>query len=554
MARTAWLVVLSGALALTATGAAGQASQIYTREVIEAQRPERGPSVDDGAALSVPDQPRDQVAAGGPQFQLNGLAIEGSSVYGLAELDALVADLIGKPIDFAGLRAVTDRIEQLYRADGYLAVRAVIPAQRIQGGTVRVVIVEGSVSELVLRGELGRAEAEVRRLLEPLVGAKPLNSADAERALLLARDVPGVSLLAALRPKPSDTPGELVLLVEAALTPLDGFVSFSNFASEFAGPYIFTAGGGANSVVFSGDRLELVALTALDKGEQLLGQLAYEVPLGVDGLRFRIQGSNVVSETGSILQPLDIDYRSQVLRATIGYDVIRSRARTVTVAAGFEAIHQESNAAVRAIEIDEDLRVPFFSARIIENDFFGARLDAGTELRFGIDAFGANEEGDPNLTGLGDTDPQFVSAAFDVDYRRALPAGFSLQSRVLGQVSTGDLPTYERFSLGNYTIGRGYEPGALAGDHGVGLSLTLSYGFDIPELSWVTTPEAFGFFDIGRVWNDGEGDGLSSVGLGARWQMFDQVDAEVFVAVPVQSADIVDDDDVSGLFRVTTFF
>ncbi|MEM9145365.1 MAG: ShlB/FhaC/HecB family hemolysin secretion/activation protein [Pseudomonadota bacterium] len=554
MARQLSGAFLCGVLALVAGDAVGQASSIYTREVIEAQRPDRFGQQAADPGLAVPEAPLPDVATGGPQFQLNTLAIEGSSVYDAARLEALVADLVGKPIDFAGLKGATDRIERLYRDDGYLAVRAVIPAQRIEGGIVRVVIVEGTVAELQLRGELGRAEPQVRALLEPLVGAKPLRITDAERQLLLARDVPGISLLAALRPKPSDIPGQLVLLVEGALTPLDGFVSLSNFASDFAGPYVFTAGGGANSVAFSGDRLELVALTALDIGEQLLGQLTYQVPLAVDGLRLRVEGSNTVSETGDILEPLDIDYRSQVLRAGLEYDVIRSRARTVTVGGGFEAIHQESNAAISAIAIDEDLRVLYGQARLIEADLFGGRFDGSTELRFGVDAFGANEEGDPNLTGLGDTDPQFFSAAFDLNYIRPLPAGFSVQGRVLAQVSSGDLPTYERFSLGNYTIGRGYEPGALAGDNGIAGSLTLSYGLDLPQLPWVTTPEVFGFLDVGQVWNDGEGDGLSSLGFGARWQMFEQLDAEVFVAVPVDSSDIVEDDDVGGLFRVTTFF
>ncbi|MEO0621788.1 MAG: ShlB/FhaC/HecB family hemolysin secretion/activation protein [Pseudomonadota bacterium] len=555
MVRFASVMILSGMLAVTVTEAAGQASQIYTREAIEAQRPERlGTPTDQDATIAVPEAPQTPVPEGGPQFQLNGLAMEGSSVYDAARLDALMADLIGKPIDFAGLRAVTDRIERLYRTDGYLAVRAVIPAQRIADGVVRVVIVEGKVSALELRGDLGRSEPEVRRLLEKLVGQQPLQVSFAERQLLLARDLPGISLLAALRPKPSDVPGELVLLVEGALTPLDGFVSLSNFASEFAGPYVFTAGGGVNSVLFAGDRLEAIALTALDVGEELLGQIAYEAPLGIDGMRFRIEGSNAVSETGAELTPLDIDYRSQTLRASIGYDVIRSRSRTATIGGGLEAIHQESNSLIPAIEIDEDLRVLFGEARLIENNVLGGRLDASTELRFGLDILGANSEGDPNLTGPIDTDPQFVSAQFDFDYLRPLPAGFAMRARVQSQVSSGDLPTYERFSLGNYTIGRGFDPGALAGDHGVGLSLTLSYALDLPQVPFVASPEAFGFFDTGRVWLDGENRGLSSVGLGARWQMFEQIDAEVFVAVPVDDSDVIDSDDVSGLFRVTTFF
>ena len=556
MARRLCFACVAAAAVAAPGSVAAQTPQAFPREVLEPQvpRPPR-PEAQPGLQVTPPPVPG-APAAGGPSFVLEGLDIEGSSVYDPATLEALVADRIGQPVDFAGLRAITDRIEALYRDDGYLAVRAVIPAQRIAGGRGRVEIIEAAVREVVIQGELGRAEAEVRRILSRLVDLKPLRSADTERQLLLARDLPGVSLLAALRPREGEAPGELVLLVEGALTPVEGFVSFSNFASDFAGPFVATLGGSVNSLAFSGDRLQLVGLAALDPGEELLGQFTYDVPLVIDGLRLRVSASNSVSETGAELEPLDIDYRSEIIRAGLEYQLIRSRARSVSVGGGLEYVHQESNALIEAIAVDEDLRVLFLGADIVESDVFGGTLDAGVEMRHGLDALGANERGDPNLTGVGDTDPQFVSAGFDVFYGRALPAGFSLQSQVTAQVSSGELPTFERFSLGNYTLGRGFDPGAVSGDHGVAGGLTLNYALDLAELSFVTAPSLFAFAEGGRVWNDGAADslGLASVGAGARWQLFERVDVEAFVAVPVESSDGVDEDDVQGLFRVTTFF
>lgn len=549
----AWL---ASAVAAVPAAAIAQTPQPFPREILEPQVPEQPrPEVQEGLAVTPPPAP-EAPPPGGPTFVLEGLDIRGSSVYDAATLEALVADRIGEPVDFAGLRSITDRIEALYREDGFLAVRAVIPAQRIAEGRVRVEIIEAAIRDVVIRGELGRAEPEVRRILAELVDRKPLRSADTERQLLLARDLPGVSLLAALRPREGEAPGELVLLVEGALTPVEGFVSFSNFASEFAGPFVATLGGSVNSLAFSGDRLQAVGLAALDPGEELLGQLTYDVPLVLDGLRLRVSASNSVSETGGELEPLDIDYRSEIIRAGLEYQLIRSRARTVSVGGGLEYVHQESNALIEAIAVDEDLRVLFFEAGVVESDVVGGTLDAGVEVRHGLDALGANERGDDNLTGIGDTNPQFVAAGFDLFYGRALPAGFSLQSQVAAQVSSGSLPTFERFSLGNYTIGRGFDPGSVTGDHGVAASVTLSYAFDIPEIPNVSGTEVFSFVDTGRVFSEGidSSAGLTSWGLGARWQLFEQVSAEVFVAVPVQASDIVADDNPSGLFRVTTFF
>ncbi len=556
MARRQCLAVIAAGAILAPVASPAQTPQAFPREVLEPQVPQQPrPQVQEGLQVTPPPV-AEAPAAGGPTFTLEGLDVQGSTVYGAADFDALVADSIGQPVDFAGLRTITDRIEALYRDDGFLAVRAVVPAQRIAGGRVRIEVIEASVREVVIQGELGRAEPEVRRILSQLIDRKPLSSVDTERQLLLARDLPGVSLLAALRPRGNEAPGELVLLVEGALTAVDGFLSFSNFASDFAGPFVATLGGSVNSLAFSGDRLQLVGLAALDPGEELLGQLIYDVPLVVDGLRLRVSASNSISESGAELEPLDIDYRSEIIRAGLEYQLIRSRARTVSVGGGLEYVHQESNALIEAIEVDEDLRVLFFEAGLVESDVFGGTLDAGVEVRHGLNVLGANERGDDNLTGVGDTNPQFVSAGFDFLYGRALPAGFSLQSELSAQVSSGSLPTFERFSLGNYTIGRGFDPGSLTGDHGVAASVTISYALDLPEIPNVSGTELFSFVDTGRVFSEGLSGsaGLTSWGAGARWQLFEQVSAEVFLAVPVQASDIVQDDNPSGLFRVTAFF
>ncbi|MGF1445042.1 MAG: ShlB/FhaC/HecB family hemolysin secretion/activation protein [Pikeienuella sp.] len=486
---------------------------------------------------------------------LQGVAFVGATAYDEARLRELIADKLGRPVDFGGLREITDRIEALYRADGFLAVRAVIPAQRIQSGVVQIRIIEAQIADVVVRGDLGRAEPEVRALLEPLIGQRPLSAAAAERALLLARDLPGVNLLAALRARQGETPGELVLLVEGTLAAVDGFASVSNLASEFSGPTAFTAGAAVNSAFLSGDRLEAVGLTSLDIGEQVLGQFSYDFPTGIAGLRGVVEGSITYSETGGPLSELDLTYRSQIVRVGGEYTIIRSRARTVTAEGGLEVIHQTSDALFDPIEIDEDLRVFYAGGRVIEADLAGGLLDARLGLRVGVEALGASSEGDPGLTRGPQTDPSFVSAQFNADYRRALPLGLVLTGRASGQASTGNLPSLETFSLGNYTIGRGFDPGSLTGDHGLAASLELAYPLAILEIAPIAAPEAFGFVDTGRVWNDGGVDaGLTSLGAGARWQVFDRVSAEVFVAVPVQSSDLVQDDDIRGLFRLTTFF
>jgi len=368
--------------------------------------------------------------------------------------------------------------------------------------------------------------------------------------LLLSRDVPGVSLLAALRAKKSDHPGELTLLVDAVIDPYDGFLSISNLASEFAGPYVGTAGFGANSLVFSGDRTEAIVLSALKPSEQVLWQLSYSSPTGIDGLGINLSFSNSNSKPGGPISPLDIDYTSYFGEIELEYKLIRNRARTVILAAGLDAVNQDQDAVVPALAIDEDLRVLYGRARLIEADLGGGLLDANAMLRFGIPALGASDDDDRGVTG----DPQFVSFLTNVSYQRNLSERFTVRGDLRTQVSTGDLPSFEVFSLGNFTIGRGFEPGSATGDEGFAGSIELGYRPPIPPVPFVSGPEVYGFVDTGRVFSDGDDARLTSLGFGIRFTLFDKVDTDALIAVPVHSSDLINDDGVTALFRITAHF
>jgi len=90
------------------------------------------------------------------------------------------------------------------------------------------------------------------------------------------------------------------------------------------------------------------------------------------------------------------------------------------------------------------------------------------------------------------------------------------------------LLSFEYFSAGNYTVGRGYDPGALLGDRGYGSQLELRYGSRIPVSATRPAIEGYTFWDHALV---GHRDGsiivtqrefLDSIGGGARvnWNRF----------------------------------
>ena len=387
--------------------------------------------------------------------------------------------------------------------------------------------------------------------MTPLEGQKPILREQLERRLLLARDVPGTKLVSTLEALPGATkPGELLLSVNVVHDQFDAFATANNLAGDEAGPYIGTAGLAGNSIIFAGDRLQLVGLSTHQPGEQLLGQVSYSLPTGVEGLSASISFTNSISEPGDALELFDIDYRAHIGRASLDYALIRQRGRTLSLGLGFEAVHQTQNADFTQFSIDEDLRVLDFGMRLVERDFLLGQLDASANLRIGLPGLGASQDGDSGVTG----DPQFVSGIADARYTVLLRNDLALRTRILGQVSTGDLPSYEVLSLGNYTLGRGFEPGAASGDRGVAGSFELTYDTDLTLPPWVSRQQIYAFADLGIVFAEDNDAGIASVGLGTRWTLFDQFDADLFFAVPIASSELVDEDGVQAYFRTTARF
>ena len=89
------------------------------------------------------------------------------------------------------------------------------------------------------------------------------------------------------------------------------------------------------------------------------------------------------------------------------------------------------------------------------------------------------------------------------------------------------LLSFEQFSAGNYTVGRGYDPGALLGDKGLGTQIEVRYGSRIPVSVKRPAVEGYAFWDHTEVRSEGSvvipgREHLNSIGAGARvnWNRF----------------------------------
>jgi hemolysin activation/secretion protein len=237
-----------------------------------------------------------------------------------------------------------------------------------------------------------------------------------------------------------------------------------------------------------------------------------------------------------------------------GFPIIRRQTFNLNVTGGFDIINQTSRFGGAPFTRDR-LRVPFIR---IDYDAFdpqsivstlgytGAeprwRVGFGVELRHGIDAFGTSPDCRASalacLTG-GAVPPSRLTAD-----PTALVTRFSAiaEFRPRAQYAPNTLLSYEQFSAGNYTIGRGFDPGTLIGDSGVGVRGEVTLGSIVPQSRRKFAYQGYAFVDAAWVWNHDVTPGitdpqkLQSAGGGVRVVFGDRFLVDAGFAIPFDKA------------------
>jgi len=155
------------------------------------------------------------------------------------------------------------------------------------------------------------------------------------------------------------------------------------------------------------------------------------------------------------------------------------------------------------------------------------------EVRKGLNAWGASRRGDVNLSRV-NANPQATVLRVSLQTEARGPIGTSFGLTVLGQRSTSSLVTPEEFSVGNLTVGRGYDPGAAFGDSALGVGIEgrlkpFTVGKSVQA-------QPFVFYDRVKVWNEDpgapNGRTLESAGGGVHLLLAQRARLDLTYAVP----------------------
>ncbi|HET7085993.1 MAG TPA: ShlB/FhaC/HecB family hemolysin secretion/activation protein [Rhizomicrobium sp.] len=458
------------------------------------------------------------------RFRLNGLEIKGAVTLPAERFRPFYQALIGKEVSLSDILDVAAAIENEYRKAGYILVRAFVPPQRVADGIFSINVVEGFIANISLEGGSSGTRNRIRTYLEPAQASRPVQLAAIERAMLLANDLPGITAGGVLRPSP-DTPGASELVVTVPDKPVTGRVAIDNRGSRYSGLWSATADVAVNAVFDDEDQLEGILIGALDDSplRHGVGQLRYRRPVGDDGGELSVIGTITHGEPGSTLQSLDVLTDSWAAGPRFVFPWKRSRSESLLFEGGLTA--QEAKVDILGTHLSHDSwRVADVGVSYARSDFLGAAWTANLDIAQGLPVLGASDNGSLELSRFGGrVDFTKLSGGFHATW--LLPASFDLALTGQGQYALNPLLIGEQVAFGGTPIGRGYDPGALAGDHGLGGAIELRYDplLRTPGLQAV---EPYVFYDTAGVWNAQNigvpSASIASVGGGVRaWFDYD---------------------------------
>jgi hemolysin activation/secretion protein len=467
-------------------------------------------------------------------------------------------EFAGSERPVAALCEVRDRAASILRGLGYLAA-VQVPPQRIDAnGTVHMDVLAAKLVEVQLRGETGPSERLIAAHLEKLTEREWFNSRDAERSLLLLEDLPGYDVRLVLR-SAGRAPGEVVGDVVIVRRPVEAVVGAQNLGARSTGREGAFAALTLNDLIGLGDRTTVTAYTTLDWDEQQIVSLAHDLALNADGLR--LGGSVLFGWSKPDLGGAPFETDTFTAEGHLSYPLLRRQDHSLIASGGLEVIDQDLSFGVTRLSQDK-LRVLFlhFDHELVARDSIRGyrgfsvrepewRSAFSLELRKGIDGLGASGDCDPLSNCLPPNlpisnfaaDPSaFVARLEGTIEARPVPA-VTLAIRPLAQVSDAPLLSYEQVSLGNYTIGRGFEPGVALGDSALGAAFELRYGSLYPRSANAFALEPFAFLDVARAWVDDAANApdprrVLSAGAGLRGRWGDKVDFGVLLAFPLEPA------------------
>jgi len=424
-----------------------------------------------------------------------------------AELQAVVADTVGRELDFAGLEQLATRVTGFLKGKGHFLARAYLPRQDMTDGVLEIALLEGRIDGRDGKGKPfvvvadGKTPLRINSSVLEAIAANSIRAGataheeDLERPMLLINDLPGISAHASLEPGEEEDSTRVVITAQEG--PLfGGNVWVDNYGNRDTGELQSNLAVQLNDPLHLGDQLSLTGThtRGLD-----LGRLSYSLPIGSQGLKLNAAISDmnyeIIRGTGKVA---GLEGSSLTSSLGLSYPFIRSRNTNLygNVVYTNKALKDTSLAGTL-----RDKRLDTLSASLSADQldsFAGGGFNSGninwTNGQVDLSRNAADNASDKATYG---TQGNFNKLGYGFNRLQKLPGAFTLFVNFSGQYAFDNLDSSEKFILGGPYGVRAYPGSEAMGDTGWLSNVEVRY--DLPVTTSWGSLQFVSFFDTGHI-------------------------------------------------------
>lgn len=502
------------------------------QQLLPLMQPAAGSGVT-GLQLEQADGSRTSLPASDP-ILVQRIRITRNTLFTTETLLALVAHAEGQSLTLPQLGELASLVTKHYQNLGYLLPRAIIPAQTISSGLLRIEVIEARFGEIKLDNNSAVRDTVLQATLSNLQSGQNISQAELDYVLLLLSDMSAVKVDAKLRPGRLPGTSDLVVAVQPGAAT-SGSVGVDNSGDSYTGLIRVASTFSVNNPLELGDTLSVSVLSS-GKGVNH-ARVAYESVVNKYGTRMGGSYSSLNYSFGGSLTPLQVNGTAQENRLFVRQPFLRGTENNMSGQLQYEGLKLRDHIDVSQIKVDRRLENWTFTLSGDVRDHFlnGANSSWSLGLTTGRVAFDDVTAQMANAA-TARTEGRFAKWAVNLARIQALSPSTTLHLRAAGQWTNSNLDASQKFSPGGLFGVRAYGSGAISGD--VGYLLNAEFGYAVGQV-WEGQLQAIGFVDSAYVlvnknpWAPGPNHAtLSGAGFGLNWRGSRQWRVRMTIAVP----------------------
>ena len=403
-----------------------------------------------------------------PRFDIVRFEVVGNTLLDASAIDGIVQPYTGKQKDFGDIEQALEALQQAYAAAGYSAVQVRLPEQDVNNGVVRLLVIEGKVKHILVKGSRFHDKQNVEASVPSLqVGGTP-RAKQIEANLRVANENPSKKTQVFL--KSTEQPGEIDATLQVADQKPSKFgVVLDNTGTPETGNYrvgVFYQ----NSNVANRDQvLTMQVMTSPEHlGRAQIFGAGYHVPLYARGDSVDLLAGYTDVNSGVVQNLFNVSGSGSILGAHYNHNLDRHNDYDHKLVYGFDYRAYRNN--VKLVGTATSL-VPNVTVHPLSVSYVGQWHPPKRYVSFYVSEVanlpGGGQGGSAAFAATRtNARASYMLTRYGVDYTQAYQGDWQSHVSFSGQYTSDALVPGEQFGIGGESSVRGFYERELADDQG----------------------------------------------------------------------------------------